>query len=152
MKKKIIAGIMSMMLVVAMALPVTASETKTTTLQAAVPSTYTLSIPLSQSITLDATSTDIGTIEVTGNIKTTEKVVVTVGTTAFANKDKLGDTIAYTLVDGDAIFTGAQWSETDLQSASPLTYDLAVEIAESQWKSASAGNYEAVITFTAVIE
>jgi len=27
-----------------------------------------------------------------------------------------------------------------------------VKIAESQWKSASAGNYEAVITFTVGIE
>ena len=150
--KKIIALLSAVVLMGSAALPVAASETKTTTLQAAIPSTYTLSIPLAQSITLDATSTDIGIIEVTGNIKPTEKVVVTVDAPEFKNKDKAGDTIAYTLVAGDTVFTEAQWSESDLQSATPATYDLAVKIAEEQWNNASAGNYEAVITFTATIK
>jgi len=69
MKKKIIAGLMSMMLVVAMALPVAASETLTVTYQQ--PNAYTVVIPADVTLTVGEETVSITALNM--NVEPTKK-------------------------------------------------------------------------------
>ena len=75
MKKKIIAGIMSMMFVVAMALPVAASDTLTVTYQE--PNAYTVVIPADVTLTVGTDKT-VSITATDMNVEPTKRVSVEV--------------------------------------------------------------------------
>ena len=69
MKRKTLAGIMSLAVIAAVAVPVHA-EDKTTELNTNVPSKYELTIPMTTEIDFNTLSTDLnGTLKVTGNFQ-----------------------------------------------------------------------------------
>jgi len=153
MKNKIIASITAFALMTLLALPISAS-TQITDLTADVPSTYTLSIPISQTIATIAfgnTTTNIGNVAITGSIRPLEEVAVDVTKTVFESQDNVNDKINYTLTSDGNDFTGATWGESQLRGANPPTYPLTVNITQQEWNKAPAGNYASVITFTAGI-
>lgn len=76
MKRKTLAGMMSLAIMAAAAVPVYA-EDKTTELNTNVPSTYELTIPAATEIDFNAATTALnGELKVTGNVKPDETVTV----------------------------------------------------------------------------
>lgn len=162
-------------LTMAAALPVYAQETtqtETTKLSASVDSKYTLTIPQDTSIVFNRTSTELnGTLKVTGNVDTDEKVVVTALSGALHNNTH-GVDLPYTLKTAASAttdtettdtettdtetkaFTEAEWSESELRAGQTETgkeIQLFIGITEDAWKAAKAGSYEGTITFTATL-
>lgn len=92
MKKRFIAGMMSVALMGAMALPVGAAATDSQTMQltASVEPTFTLTIPAKTDIDFNSTSTNLnGTLKVTGNVLSNQKVTVTATANALHNEHRI---------------------------------------------------------------
>lgn len=156
MKKKIIASLIALTLMMAMILPVSADRKQETTLAITVDSTYTLSIPISQSedqplsIGFGTTKTTLyQPLAITGTIRSDEKVVVSVEKTEFTSSEE--NVISYTLTSDGEDFEIAEWDEEDLHRGEKI-YPLEVNISEEEWEAAPAGDYQSVIIFTSKIE
>ncbi len=162
MKRKIVMGLTAFALMGVMTLPVSAqgsTESKDTTIKASVQSVYTLSIPAETQIAFEADSTDLaGALKVSGNVLPSQAVKVEVQAGAFHNHVQNTD-LPYTLVnkaDGNA-FTGDTWDEDTLRAGlegagTGKEIQLAVNIADTDWEAAEAGDYEGTITFTADLQ
>lgn len=148
--------IMSAIAVLAATIPMTVSAApQTTDINATVKSTYVLTIPAATSIIYGQESTDLkGSLKVSGNVDTNEKVKVSVATTPLHN-DSHNEDIVYTLNNGNVVFQGAEWSEAELrsgQTGSGKEIQLSVGITKAAWEAAKAGEYKGAITFTATLE
>lgn len=150
MRKKTLftaAGALALTVIVAGTAPASAEEQKTT-LEATVPSSYTLTIPKSQAIEYGRELTDIGSLSVIGNIRTDEVLRVSVEQSAFRNEEK-NHSFSFRLLSGSEIFQGQSWNGTELETEQ--TVPLSVSIEDPVWDEAQAGNYTATLTFTAEI-
>lgn len=149
--KNFTAGLLTMALMGAMALPVGAADTDSQTLEltASVKSEYILTIPSKTDIAFNKTSTDLnGTLKVTGNVLPTQKVTVTA--TANSLKNSVQNTeLPYKLMNGKDEFKTTEWSESELSAAMPKELQLQVAITEDDWKAAKAGDYTGSIVFLA---
>lgn len=151
MKKKVLTAVMCTLLTGAAALPVSAEE-KQTDIEATVGSEYILTIPGRTVITPGTAASPLnGELKVTGNVRPSEIVTVSVSSGAFANAEQ-GTQLAYSLTDHetDAVFSGAIWNEEELRSGNK-SYSLDIDIAEAAWEAAEAGAYKGTITFTATL-
>lgn len=156
MKKRILVGTMSLVLLLAVAIPVSAEDKEDTTpIEASVPSTYTLTIPAETNIEFNAESTDLeGVLKVTGNVLPSQSVQVTATTKALHNSVQNTD-LPYALKYDGNEFTSAEWSETELRAGlegdgKELTLNIA--ITQADWNNAKAGTYEGSIVFTATLK
>lgn len=148
---KLLTGISAVALISTIVLPVSANE-QTTDLTAEIESTYMLTIPTSQKINFQSSTTKIGEVSVSGNIRPNEKVVVSVDKTAFVSNEDKKDVINYSLKTNNNEFTRAEWTEDILHGGVSVTYPLTVTISDQEWKEAHAGTYTSTITFRADIE
>lgn len=157
MKKKIIAGMMSVLLATGMTMPVGAAnpgqQSGSTQLNTSVESSFILTIPATTNIVFNETKTQMpGSLKVSGNVDTNDWVLV-VATTNPLEKIT-GESIDYSLTDGTNVFTDARWNETELRAGltsaeGQKEIPLFVEITEEEWKQAKAGNYTGTVTFVA---
>lgn len=159
-KNKAIAGAMSMMLLCAAVMPVSAAapedQTSSTQLNAEVDSKYTLTIPSTTNIQFNELSTKLdGELKVTGNVDTDEQIVVKA--TANPLTKTSGEKIDYKLTDGTTDFTGAVWNEAELRAGlanaeGQKAIDLFIEITQDEWNQAKAGSYTGNVTFVASLD
>lgn len=156
MKKRIPAVALSLVLLLAVAIPVSAEDKEeTTTIEVSIPSTYILTIPSETDIEFNAESTDLeGVLKVTGNVLPSQSVGVTATTNALHNSVQDTD-LPYTLKCDGNEFTFAEWNETELRAG--LTgvgkeLKLSVDIDSTEWNNAKAGKYEGSIVFTATLK
>lgn len=106
------------------------------------PSWYTVTIPATQTLPWEATSTDIE-YAVASQLKTGEAVKVTVADADAAYKmTSNGGELAYTL--DNATFTAPSAVYDD-------TASVTVKVALDDWKSVAIDNYTDTLTFTAEI-
>lgn len=146
--RKIIAGALSLLVILAAARPVHAEEQKTTEISTSVASTYILTIPAKTEIEFDEESTDLnGTLKVTGNVLPTQSVVVTVETHDLENSVQ-NTILPYALMNGTEKFETATWNEEELR-AENKEFQLSVAIEQEDWNRAKAGSYEGSIVFIA---
>lgn len=148
MKRKTLAGMMSLAIMAAVAVPVYA-EDKTTELNTNVSSTYELTIPSATEIDFNAATTALnGELKVTGNVKPDETVTVSAAKNILENQDNAGAAIEFALKKDASDFTSETWSEAELRSGTK-EISLSVAIEQSAWDSAKAGDYTGGIVFTA---
>ena len=113
--KKGLTGLLLVSLMATLTVPVQAAE-QTTLIHANVGSSYTLTIPKETTIDVNALTTPLnGTIKVTGNILSTENVVVSAVTQPLHNDDQNAD-LPYTLKNGNQAFTSVNFNQNDLKS------------------------------------
>lgn len=130
------------------------AQTGKTDLNAKVDSTYKLTIPAQTTLTFGAASTKLdGVLKVSGNVDVDEKVTVTATSNALKNASHNVE-LPYTLMNGQAAFTTANWSETELREGlegdgKGKELQLSVAITKDAWEAAKAGSYAGSITFTA---
>ncbi|MDO4341089.1 MAG: hypothetical protein Q4C91_23945 [Eubacteriales bacterium] len=130
------------------------TQTGKTDLNAEVDSTYKLTIPAQTTLTFGAASTKLdGVLKVSGNVDVDEKVTVTATSNALKNASHKVE-LPYTLMNGQAAFTTANWSETELREGlegdgKGKELQLSVAITKDAWEAAKAGSYAGSITFTA---
>lgn len=118
--------------------PATA-ETEITT---SITPTYVVTIPADTNIPFEATSTDLGKIELTSaHLEPDYVVTVSASAGALTNDADSAYTIPYTLESEDGVFTSVQYS-----AAGDYT-TLTVNITANDWNSAYAGSYSGTITF-----
>lgn len=158
MKKRILAGTISLVLLLAVAIPVSAEDKEgTTPIEASVSSTYTLTIPAETNIEFNAESTDLkGVLKVTGNVLPTQSVQVTATTNALHNSVQNTD-LPYTLKYDGNEFTSADWNETELRAGlegdgKGKELSLNIAITKADWNNAKAGKYEGSIVFKAALK
>lgn len=115
----------------------------TTTITTSIEATYTVTIPESTPITFNMLSNPIGNITVTSaRLDPGQKITVAAATDGtLKNDDDTTKTIAYTLKSGGAAFTSADFSENGSKA-------LSVDITQTAWDNAPAGDYTGTITFT----
>lgn len=113
---------------------------------------YMVSIPAAARIPFNAVNTFIGNLQITGNIKDSKRVHVTVSGDHFVNKNDVNSTMAFKV----ATTNGVSLTNFDANSAEAKAKDgkhtpLYVHIDHAQWDQAVAGEYEGHITFTATL-
>lgn len=128
------------------------ADNKTTELKVKVDSDYNLSIPANTTVAYGAEETAIGAVSVTGNIRSTEKVAVTVRTEDFVDDTDSTNTFAFRLLSGGKEFAGAEWSSGQVFAETPTEYALTVNVPEATWKTVKAGDYTGRIVFTADLQ
>lgn len=154
MKKKMIAGALSLAVLSAAAIPVCADETL---IQVTIPTSYQLTIPKETNIGFNAESTNLdGVLKVSGKVLPTQSIQVTVETKALHNSVQ-NTNLPYTLKCGADTFTGAVWSEEELYAGlagegEGKELQLSVAIDKAEWDKAEAGKYEGGIVFTATLK
>ncbi len=167
--KKLIAAILTLILILSVSANVLADGT--TTLTTTVPSaTYTLNIPADQEIAFGACESDIGNVTVTDSagFAKGKDLKVTITYDAFSS-DSVNTTIPYKinprssenlnlntniLYSGDhlifrGISNGAVAKKAELEKYS-VDY-LNIKIASEDWGKALAGEYSSTITFTSEV-
>ena len=151
MKRKALAGMMSLVVMATVAVPVHAEE-KTTAISTSVESKYELTIPATTEIAFNATSTNLnGELKVTGNVKPNETVTVSAAKNKLKNQSNADAEIDFSLKQGVNNFTSATWNETELRGGAKAI-SLSVAIEQSAWDSAKAGEYTGSIVFTAELK
>lgn len=179
MKNKVITGLLGFLVVLGMATPALADEetgnvyhngdtielrgedpvvgtndSQTSTTQLTTDnadSHYMVSIPAAAKINFNAVDTLIGNLQITGNIKDSKKVHVTVSGDHFVNKNNVNSTMAFKVA---AAADGASLTNFDANSAEAKNgkqTPLYVHIDRTQWDQATAGEYTGHITFTATL-
>lgn len=129
------------------------TTSRNTELTAEVASSYILTIPKDQEISYGTQDTDLSSgVSVTGNVKPSQKVTVTVSKTDFVNQDAEDSSFAFSLLSAGKEFTSGEWSETELRAAKAKEFPLTVHVDQTAWDSAKAGSYKATITFTAELK
>lgn len=151
MKRKTLAGMMSLAVMATVAVPVYAEE-KTTAINTSVESKYELTIPTTTDIAFNVTSTNLnGELKVTGNVKPNETVTVSAVKNKLENQDNAGAEIDFALKQGTGDFTSATWNEQELIEETKAI-SLSVAIEQSAWDNAKAGEYTGGIVFTAELK
>lgn len=179
MKNKVITGLLGFLVVLGMATPALADEetgrvyhngdtielrgedpvvgtndSQTSTTQLTTDnadSHYMVSIPAAAKINFNAVDTLIGNLQITGNIKDSKKVHVTVSGDHFVNKNNVNSTMAFKVA---AAADGASLTNFDANSAEAKNgkqTPLYVHIDSTQWDQATAGEYTGHITFNATL-
>lgn len=180
MKNKVITGLLGFLVVLGMATPALADEVKDTgnvyhngnttkllgedpvvgtnnsqtsatqlTTDSAV-SHYMVSIPAATKIHFNAVNTQIGELKITGNIKDSKQVHVSVTKDAFRNGDSTMDFSVTTENDG-APLTNFDANSTEAKAKNGKHTPLFVHIDPTEWNQAVAGVYTGHITFTATL-
>ena len=130
------------MSVTALAAPLTpTNKRESVTVSTRVDPAYTVTIPANTTIAFNATSTDFGAVTLTAARFETGKGVK-VSVTPGDLKNGANDTIPYTIMSG-----AAQFSEKMLTAVNEKA-DLTIDIAQTAWDAAKAGDYNATVTFT----
>lgn len=104
---------------------------------------YTVTIPATQTLPWEATSTDIE-YAVASQLKTGDavKVTVTDADGAYKMTNTAGDALAYTLENATFTADSAVYDDTA---------SVTVKVALNEWKSVAIDNYTDTLTFTAEI-
>lgn len=104
---------------------------------------YAVTIPEDTEIVFGDTKTDFDSVELSqAQLEVGKSVKVSVEAGALANTDDETKTIPYTVMAGDAEFTGAEYT------AEGQSTDLTLAVTRDAWDSAYAGTYEGTVTFT----
>lgn len=117
---------------------------------------YMVSIPAAARIQFNAVDTLIGNLQITGNIKDSKNVYVTVnggnGNGSFTNKTDNNSHMAYnvTATANGALLTNFTANSAEAKSGKQTP--LYVHIDRAQWDQATAGEYEGHITFNATLK
>lgn len=121
-----------------------ADKTASTTLKATVDESYTVIIPSELNITTGATTTPL-TVKVEAlSLHANRQLKVTVDTTS-GNLVNGSNNLPFTVTVGDT-------NATSLVFNAIAQKDFSINIADSAWKSAAAGDYTATLTFSISIE
>ncbi|MCC8168203.1 MAG: hypothetical protein LIO37_02535 [Clostridiales bacterium] len=151
MKKKLVSTLMGLVLVLSMTTAVHAttvdqdsnSNSADTKITTSIDPTYVVTIPADTTIRFEATSTSIGSVELTeAQLEPGYEVTVTASAGTLANDADATKSIAYTLEDASGVFTSASYTTEGESTA------LTVNITADEWDAAYAGSYEGTITFT----
>lgn len=157
MNRKIMAGILSVIITGSFALPVygsSSSRQDTTTLTATIDSSYVLTIPMDTPVSYGTVDTDLsGALKVIGNVRSSQQVTVSATTEQFKNDDGQAE-FTYMLLDKskDIPFSKGVWNEAELRNSQPKEIPLAIHIPQDTWNKAKAGTYKSTVTFTAELE
>lgn len=129
------------------------SQTSTTKLTTnGANSHYMVSIPASFKIEFNKVDTNIGDLQITGNIKDSKKVHVTVSGDHFVNKNDANSTMDFSVTTKDgAPLTNFDANSTEAKAKKGKQTPLYVHIDRAQWDQATAGEYEGHITFNATL-
>ncbi len=180
MKNKVITGLLGFLVVLGMATPALAdeetgnvyhngdtielrgedpfvgtndSQTSTTRLTTDnADSHYMVSIPAAARIQFNAVDTPIGELQITGNIKDSKSVHVTISGDHFVNKNDVNSTMAFKVaaaVNGTSL---TNFDANSLEAKNGKKTPLYVHIDHAQWDQATAGEYEGHITFNATLK
>lgn len=126
------------------------SATKLTTDSAN--SHYMVSIPASAKIEFNKVDTNIGNLQITGNIKDSKQVHVSVTKDAFRNGNSTMDFSVATQVEKDAPLTPlTNFDANSAEAKAGKHTPLFVHIDHAQWDQAVAGKYTGHITFKATL-
>lgn len=121
----------------------TNTEGGSTVINTNISPTYTITIPVDTQINFNATSTNIGAVEVVAAQIEPDKVIrINVSYDKLKNSIDNNKTIVYALKNQNSNFTSANFTSAGDK------VNLTVEIAQSEWDNAYAGNYSDTITFT----
>ena len=118
---------------------------------------YMVSIPAATKIHFNAVNTQIGELKITGNIKDSKQVHVTVnggnGNGNFTNKTDNNSHMAYnvTATPNGALLTNFTANSAEAKAKDGKHTPLYVHIDHAQWDQAVAGVYTGHITFTATL-
>lgn len=119
------------------------NESGTTVVSTTISPTYQVTIPANKPIKFNTLSTNIGSVTLeAAQLEPYHVVHVSASYGKLQNSVDGTKTISYTLKSGENAFTGADFS---IQGQSVA---LVVEITQSAWNAAFAGNYSDKITFT----
>ena len=141
--------------VMAAAIPAYASEEdeKSMELTMSKASEYIMTIPKDQdTVTFGTEKTQIGSLSVTGDIGTKQKVLVTVAKTNFVDVKDDTNFFAFDLQANGQNFSWAEWNWEQVRAQEPVAYPLTVYIPSETWADTVAGTYGATITFTAQLQ
>lgn len=147
-RKKMTACMAVLFAAGSMIMPVEAAgttQTGSTEITSTVNSHFTLTIPMRTEIPFETESTPIA-VQVIGNVKQGETVVVTTQEGALANKKGNGE-IPYTLDVNEHT-----WSEAELRSAAPTVKSVNLKLTPESWDQAQAGEYQGTLMFTANLQ
>lgn len=106
--------------------------------------TYTVTIPANTTVAFNATSTSFGSIKLDAaqlDPGYAVKVELSASNT-LKNKADADKTIAYTIKDGNGVFTSAEYLTAGDSTA------LTIDITQAAWDAAYAGEYSDTVTFT----
>lgn len=134
-------------------IPVTAlAEEQTTEITTTIPSTYSLTIPASQAVTVNTEKTALPDLKVSGDLAPNQQVKVSVRIEAMKNKDNTqAPALPFILTDT----AGNSWSTeswTAQEAAEEKTAKVQLKIEKAAWTQAKPGRYEGKIVFTSAIE
>lgn len=121
-----------------------ADEERNTEITTQIEPTYTIVVPADTAVDFNATTTDFGAVElVAAQIDPSFAVNVTLDASGtLKNSADASKTIAYSVESEDGKYTTAAY-----HTAGDKT-DLTINIAQSQWDEAFAGDYSDTVTFT----
>ena len=111
---------------------------------------YMVSIPATANIKFNVVNTPIGELKITGNIKDSKQVHVSVTKDAFRNGDSTMDFSVTTENDG-APLTNFDANSTEAKAKNGKHTPLVVHIDRTEWDQAVAGVYTGHITFKATL-
>lgn len=113
---------------------------------------YMVSIPTSAKIEFNKVDTKIGDLQITGNIKDSKQVHVSVTKDAFRNGNSTMDFSVATQVEKDAPLTPlTNFDANSAEAKAGKHTPLFVHIDHAQWDQAVAGKYTGHITFKATL-
>ena len=142
--RKLAAVVLSTMLVVTGIMPVSAQESRQTTITVSIDPAYTVTIPASAIISSGNTESGIGRVTLE-NARLEPGRCVQVSAEAsgrLKNSKDSTKTIPYKLMSGDDEFSSASYFTSGSNT------QLALSISRSDWDNAYAGQYEDTIVFT----
>lgn len=125
----------------------------TLTLNATVPATYELSIPItSMNINYDEQTQAIGTLSVKGNIEADKKVTVSVKEknnfkTVSNSSDVVG--IPFKVIENGTEFSNEVWTADEISAVIPKEISLFLQFETDAWTMAHSGDYIGSIVFSA---
>ena len=119
------------------------SQSADTDISVEISPSYAITIPEDTEIVFGDTKTDFDSVKLSqAQLEVGKSVKVSVEAGALANTDDKTKTIPYTVMAGDAEFTGAEYT------AEGQSTDLTLAVIQDDWDSAYAGTYEGTVTFT----
>ncbi len=127
-------------------------QERTMTLNATIPSSYELSIPITDmNIDYDQQTQQIGTLSVQGNIEAGKSVTVSVkekkNFKTSSNPSDIG--IPFKVTKDGTEFQNEEWSAEEIKDATPKSLSLFLEFEEDAWKMAHSGEYTGSVVFLA---
>lgn len=109
---------------------------------------YMVSIPATANIKFNVVNTQIGNLQITGNIKDSKQVHVSVTKDAFKNGNSSMDFSVATAADGAPL---TNFDANSAEAKNGKTTPLFVHIDRTEWDKAVAGVYTGHITFKATL-